>query len=140
MSTPKRTISRSAFAVLERSEKEAALMENTWITPEHVLYSMEEAGVFYGAAGEAGKNPTFFRDRLAYFLSCLPKEEGGVEKQKVSGLLQDALSIAIETAGEMNAESVDIPHLVFGLSLLEDSLAGYLLRKNQEVLPSFLSF
>ena len=137
MSTPKRTISRSAYEVLERSEKAAALMENAWITPEHVLCSMEAAGAFRNSAGEPGKNPTFFRDRLAYFLSCLPREEDKVEKQKVSALLQDALSIAIETAGELNAESVDIPHLIFGISLLEDSLAGYLLRKNQDALPSF---
>ena len=137
MSTPKRTISRSAYEVLERSERAAALMENAWITPEHVLCSMEAAGAFRKSAGEPGKNPTFFRDRLAYFLSCLPREEEKVEKQKVSSLLQDALFIAIETAGELNAESVDIPHLLFGISLLEDSLAGYLLRKNQDALPSF---
>ena len=133
MNTLKRTISRPVYLVLMRASKEASRMKNAWITPEHVLLSMEEAGVFCDSPGEPGKNATYFRDRLAYFLSCLPKEEEE-GAQMVSGLLQEALTIAIETAGETDAESVEFSHLIFGLSMLRKSLAGYLLRKNPEIL------
>lgn len=138
MAPHNRIISRTAFEVLEMARLDAVMYRNPYITPEHVLFQMEGAGVLKEAMEKASMKPTFFRESLGLFISYLsttdPAEDYDV---KLSKPLREALKDAIDAAGCDGGQPVTIFHLLWGISGLDNSLAGYLLRQHPEVLDGF---
>ena len=134
----RRTITRSAFDVLEKARRNAELYQNSYVTPEHVLYQIESCGLLPNTYEDNGMSSFFFRERLGLFLSSLISAEPPSKNAvKISDNLRFAIEIAIDKAKEEGGESVGVPHLLFGLACQENSLAGFLLRKHPEVLQGF---
>lgn len=63
------------------------------------------------------------------FLAYCPSERKEDNKIKLSRPLVWALGNAINEADEKGQQPVGIQHLIYGISELEESLAGYLLRE-----------
>ena len=126
-------ITRSAYDVLESARKDAELNKTPYITPEHVLYQIESAGALDVVLSHNSMAPCFFRERLEFFLSSLISVESTSD---YSLLVSDSLRYAIEVAS-YEGSPVGIPQLLIGISQLNDSLAGYLLRKYPKIINDF---
>lgn len=138
MALHNRTISRIAFEVLEKARLDAVIYRNPYITPEHVLFQMEGAGVLKEVMAKASMKPTFFRESLGVFLSYLSTTNSTDDYVvKLSKSLRTALKDAIYAAECDGGKPITIFHLLLGISGLDNSLAGYLLRKHPEVLDGF---
>jgi len=135
MHNPVRTITPSAFEVLKKAQQDAEVYMNPYVTPEHVLFQMEESGILRHSLEMASLSQVYFRERLGLFLSMLACDEHG-QQLEVSSILGRALEAAADIAAS-DLCPVDIPHLLIGISEQADSLAGYLLRKNPEVINGF---
>ncbi len=136
--TQERTITRSAFDVLELARQDAEMYLNPYVTPEHVLFQMEASGLLKEYLERTGKGQCYFRERLGFFISSLssvPLSEN--YRAEISSSLRHVIESAIEEANEEEGVPVDIPHLLAGIAQQRDSLAGYLLRKTPEVLQGF---
>ena len=133
-----RTITQSAFDVLESAKKDAEKSHNPYVTPEHVLFQIEASGLLKDYLESSGKNQSYFRDRLRFFFSSLGAMRATEpESAEISQSLRRVLESAIVIANEEEEVPVGIPHLLMGIAQQPDSLAGYLLRNNPEVLKGF---
>lgn len=130
-----RTITRSAYDVLELARQDAEMYLNPYVTPEHVLFQVESSGIFKPILEQNSMNPFFFRERLGLFLSSLSSVQLTPEyAPRVSDSLRFAIEMAIEDVAAGNDNPIGVPQLLIGISQLKDSLAGYLLRKYPEVI------
>lgn len=130
-------VTRPAYAVLDGALRDARTYCNPYLTPEHVLFQMETEGIFSASLEKRALGQSYFRDRLGLFLSSLTSWTGTDEAVRMSDSLETALDDAVLAAGDREDIPIDIPHLLFGIAGIKDSLAGYLLRKNPEVLEDF---
>lgn len=130
-----RTITRSAFEVLEKARQDAELYLNPYVTPEHVLFQMESTGALHQVQGYNALAPFYFRERLGLFISSLDSVELTCEyAPKISDNLRFAIESAIDEAEKEGGRPVGVPQLLYGIACLKDSLAGFLLRNHPEVL------
>ena len=130
-----RTITRSAYDVLELARQDAEMYLNPYVTPEHVLFQVESSGIFKHILEQNSMNPFFFRERLGLFLSSLSSVQLTPEyAPRISDSLRFAIEMAIEDVAAGNDNPIGVPQLLIGISQLKDSLAGYLLRKYPEVI------
>lgn len=130
-----RTITRSAYDVLELARQDAEMYLNPYVTPEHVLFQVESSGIFKHILEHNSMNPFFFRERLGLFLSSLSSVQLTPEyAPRISDSLRFAIEMAIEDVAAGNDNPIGVPQLLIGISQLKDSLAGYLLRKYPEVI------
>lgn len=128
------TITFSAIKVLELARIDAQLYRNPFITPEHVLFQMESSGLLEGTLLSNGKSPSFFREILGLFLSSLStvdlsREYSVKYSTALRHVLQDAISFA-----EQARKPIGIGHLLFSMAGLNNSLAGYLIQNNIDVI------
>ena len=138
MASHHRTISRSVFDVLEKARLDAVMYHNPYITPEHVLFQMESSGMLRDAMEKASMEPTFFRERLGFFLSFLSGTDSEASNTiRLSRPLCIALEDAIDAAEREEDKTLTIFHLLWVISGLDNTLSGYLLRKHPEILDSF---
>ena len=132
------TITRPAFDVLEKARQDAELYLNPYVTPEHVLFQMESAGVLNQVWEYNTLEPFYFRERLGLFISALGSVELTSEySPQISDNLRFAIEYAIEEAVREGGKPVGLHHLLLGMACQKDSLAGFLLRKHPEVLQGF---
>ena len=100
------TITRPAFDVLEKARQDAELYLNPYVTPEHVLFQMESAGVL---------GPFYFRERLGLFISALGSVELTSEySPQISDNLRFAIEYAIEEAVREGGKACWVGSLVIG--------------------------
>lgn len=131
-------ITQSAYDVLNKARIDAEEHRNPFITPEHVLYSMGANPDFHRVLGIIGLPCSFFSDRLIYYLDCLYSVKlGSSYSLQLSKALCFVLDEAIITACQGRDSAVDLPHILFGISCLNDSVAGYLIRKHPEIIDAF---
>ena len=127
-------ITSTAFNVLDLARKDAQMYRNPYITPEHVLFQMESSGLLEEKLLSKGKSPSFFRERLGLFLSSLStvdltREYSVKYSTSLRNMLQDAISFALQ-----DKKPVGIGHLLFSMAGVSDSLAGYLVQNNIDVI------
>lgn len=131
-------ITQSAYDVLNKARIDAVEHRNPFITPEHVLYSMGANPDFHRALGKTGLPCSFFSDRLIYYLDCLCSvKSGSYYSVQLSEALRFVLDEAIIKAFQGKESAVDLPHILFGISCLNDSVAGYLIREHPEIIDAF---
>ena len=128
------SITPAAFQVLDRAREDAQMYRNPYITPEHVLFQMESSGLLEENLLSNGKSPSFFRERLGLFLSSLStvdlsREYSVKYSTALRHVLQDAISFA-----ERDKKPVGIGHLLFSMAGESNTLAGYLVLNNIDVI------
>ena len=128
------SITPAAFQVLDRAREDAQMYRNPYITPEHVLFQMESSGLLEENLLSNGKSPSFFRERLGLFLSSLStvdlsREYAVKYSTALRNVLQDAISFA-----ERDKKPVGIGHLLFSMAGVSNTLAGYLVLNNIDVI------
>ena len=128
------SITPAAFQVLDRAREDAQMYRNPYITPEHVLFQMESSGLLEENLLSNGKSPSFFRERLGLFLSSLStvdlsREYAVKYSTALRNVLQDAISFA-----ERDKKPVGIGHLLFSMAGESNTLAGYLVLNNIDVI------
>ena len=145
------SITPAAFQVLDRAREDAQMYRNPYITPEHVLFQMESSGLLEENLLSNGKSPSFFRERLGLFLSSLStvdlsREYAVKYSTALRNVLQDAISFAkYSTAlrhvlqdaisfAERDKKPVGIGHLLFSMAGVSNTLAGYLVLNNIDVI------
>lgn len=129
-----KAITRPAFDVLEMATRTAELYLNPYVTPEHVLFQMESAGVLDQMCEHNTMDPFYFRERLGLFIIALGSVEQMSEySPQISDNLRYAIEYAIEEAEREGEKPVGLRHLLWGIACQKDSLAGFLLRKHPEV-------
>ena len=133
-----RTITRPAFDVLEMARQDAVLNLNPYVTPEHVLFQMESAGVLNQVWKYNKLDSFYLRERLGLFISALGSVELTPEySPQISDNLRFAIECAAEDAIREGGDPVGVQHLLWGIACQKDSLAGFLLRKHPEFLYGF---
>lgn len=129
-------ITSSAYKVLDRAREDAQMYRNPYITPEHVLFQMESSGLLKENLLCNGKSPSFFRERLGFFLSSLSSVDSASEYSvKCSTALRHVLQDAISFA-KQDKKPVDVGHLLFSMAGVSNSLAGYLVLNNIDVIKN----
>ena len=129
-------ITSSAFKVLDLAREDAQMYRNPYITPEHVLFQMESSGLLEETLLFNGKSPSFFRERLGLFLSSLSTVDLSCEYSvKYSTALRHVLQDAILFA-DQDKKSVGIGHLLYSMAGVSNSLAGYLVLNNIDVVKN----
>lgn len=129
-----RAITRSAYNVLVLAKRDAEIYRNPYITPEHVLFQMENLGLLKNNLIAHGKSPIFFRERLGLFLSMLTSvDQATAYSVKYSSALDKVLHDAIALA-ENDRKPLGIGHLLFSMAGINNSLAAYLVMKNFEII------
>ena len=128
------SITPAAFQVLDRAREDAQMYRNPYITPEHVLFQMESSGLLEENLLSNGKSPSFFRERLGLFLSSLStvdlsREYSVKYSTALRHVLQDAISFA-----ERDKKPGGIGHLLFSMAGESNTLAGYLVLNNIDVI------
>lgn len=128
------SITPAAFQVLDLAREDAQMYRNPYITPEHVLFQMESSGLLEDNLLRNGKSPSFFRERLGLFLSSLStvdlsREYAVKYSTALRHVLQDAISFA-----ERDKKPVGIGHLLFSMAGVSNTLAGYLVLNNIDVI------
>ena len=132
------TITSSACKVLDLARKDAQMYRNPFITPEHVLFQIESSGLMEKNLVCSGISASFFRERLGLFLSSLSTVEPGREYTlKCSTALRQVLQDAVSFARRDNTP-LGICHLLFSMAGVNDSLAGYLILNNIDVVKDVI--
>lgn len=73
------------------------------------------------------------------FLAYFPTERKDAGKVQLSRPLVWAIGNAINEADEKGQQPVGIQHLIYGISEVEESLAGYLLREKGHSLSNLIT-
>ena len=124
------------------AQSQAMQYRHEFITPEHLLSALLKQVPFQKALAECFCTPEELSQSISEYLSKkverVPQE---IEYElEISGQLSELLQYAYMTISHSSAEEMDVPHLVQGMLQLEDSWAGYLLKKTVgEDMPEFLS-
>lgn len=124
------------------AQSQAMQYRHEFITPEHLLSALLKQVPFQKALAECFCTPEELSQSISEYLS---KEVERVPQEieyelEISGQLSELLQYAYMTISHSSAEEMDVPHLVQGMLQLEDSWAGYLLKKTVgEDMPEFLS-
>ncbi len=137
MNEQERIISPLAYDILEKARMNAEESHNPFVTPEHVLFLISSNQEFQKCLRKLSMDPDFFKSRLLLFLSSLPASHDNHSAVMVSASLREALEIAGLTANLVDKKPVGIVHLLIGIAEQRDTLAGYLLRENPEILKEF---
>ena len=137
MNEQERIISPLAYDILEEARMKAEESHNPFVTPEHVLFLISSNQEFQKCLHKLSMDPDFFKSRLHLFLSSLPASQDNNSAVMVSASLREALEIAGLTANLVDKKPVGIVHLLIGIAEQRDTLAGYLLRENPEILKEF---
>ena len=124
------------------AQSQAMQYRHEFITPEHLLSALLKQVPFQKALAECFCTPEELSQSISEYLS---KEVERVPQEieyelEISGQLSELLQYAYMTISHSSAEEMDVPHLVQGMLQLEDSWAGYLLKKTVgEDMPEFFS-
>ena len=125
------SVTPSVYNVLREAQKDAEKHFYPYVTPEHVLYSMESNGIFKDAFDSSGLQETFFRDRLEFFFKTIYSIQSvPIRSAKRSDSLRFLLDEAVEIALINGENAVGIKHLIRGMLNLQKSVAGYLIRNS----------
>lgn len=131
----RKIIEQSAFDVLEMARHSAEQHLNTYVTPEHVLFQVEASGLLLRVLNDNQMSPFYFRDRLNLFLNSLKSKQPADDHPiQVADNLRFAIDSAFSFADVQGENIITITHLLVGIAGLKDSLAGYLLSNNTEIL------
>lgn len=135
----KRIIEQSTFDILEMARNKAEKESNIYVTPEHVLYQIEASGFLSDVLMANRLSSFFFRERLNSFLNSLQSANvSNIYPIKVSDNLRLAIDYAFNFADLQGDSIIKVPHLLFGIAQLKDSLAGYLLTNNSTILKELV--
>lgn len=137
MNGQERIISPLAYDILEKARMNAEESHNPFVTPEHVLFQISSRPEFQKRLHGLSMDPDFFKSRLLLFLSSLPAYQDNHSAVMVSASLREALEVAGLNANLVDKKPVGIVHLLIGIAEQRDTLAGYLLRENPEILKEF---
>ena len=126
------------------AQSQAMQYRHEFITPEHLLSALLKQVPFQKALAECFCTPEELSQSISEYLS---KEVERVPQEieyelEISGQLSELLQYAYMTISHSSAEEMDVPHLVQGMLQLEDSWAGYLLKKTvgEDMPEFFISF
>ena len=120
-------ITPTAYQVLGNAQEYAEQMQNAFVTPEHVLYSISLDGETRDVLYRMGLDVCQVQRVLVQFLDALDNDSSG--HIKLSSNLQLALELAMGIVSSSASTIVDIPQILQGISCLNNSLAGFLLNK-----------
>ena len=119
---------KRASLVLDKAITLCKEFRHEFIMPEHLLLALIENFEFNSALN-IFYSPFQFEDRLRDFLESIETipEETEYEPE-VSEQMSKVIGAAVNSVTSSSAEAIDIPHLVRGILMLEDSWAAYLLK------------
>ena len=126
------------MAEMKQTERASLMLNNAlkcckeyrheFIMPEHLLLVLMENFEFNSAVN-IFYSPFQFEDRLREFLESLETVPEGKEYEpEVSEQMSKVIEAAVHSVESSSAEALDIPHLVRGILMLEESWAAYLLK------------
>ena len=100
-----------------------------YVIPEHVLAILDKQEAFRQSLRESGYGLEVFSQAVDSFLvSFVSISDCRDGQAKISRPLGWALEGAIDYADERQDPILGIPHVIYGISRLKDTLGGYLLR------------
>lgn len=133
-------ISPSVWQVLEESKCIAESYRCSYVIPEHVLTVLYGQEAFRQSLEESGYGLEGFCQAVGSFVDAFAsKSDCKIGPIKISRPLRWALEDAIEFASDRPDSVLRIPHIIYGISLLKDTLGGYLLREKGASLSKLLS-
>ena len=122
-------VSPSVIQVLEESQSMAESFRCPYVIPEHVLAILDKQEAFRQSLRESGYALESFSQAVESFLDSFVSISDCRDGQaQISRPLSWALEGAIDYAAERQDPMLGIPHVIYGISLLKDTLGGYLLR------------
>lgn len=122
-------VSPSVIQVLEESQGMAESFRCPYVIPEHVLSILDKQEGFRRSLRESGYGPEGFSQAVESFLDSFVSISNCRDgRAQISRPLSWALEGAIDYAAERQDPMLSIPHVIYGIALLKDTLGGYLLR------------
>lgn len=135
--------------ILRRAVAKSLIMQNEFVTPEHILYCMSDEKEFVKAFTSLGGSIGALKEDLdEYFDDMVPKFSGAkdIEKADVSVGFSSSIEAAAEVAGGSGKPEIGMVHLLWGIFQQQESFATYFIEKqigNKEeliaVLPDYYS-
>ena len=117
-------------AAIKRSIELCTRFRNEFVTPEHVLLAICGQDPFIDAAIECGFNPYELEDKLTSYLETSDTVPGN-DSYTIESSIQfsEMMTLAIKQAQFAQTNTLDIPHVIAAIMLLDDSQACYMLGK-----------
>ncbi len=117
-----------ASKLLNKAYELCKSYRHEFIMPEHLLLEMTNDFSFSEAL-DAFCSPSQLADNVKSFLDDVEKVPNDtVYDPTVSEQMSKLIEFAVQQVASSDAEALDIPHLVKGMLVLEDSWAAYLLK------------
>lgn len=117
--------------IMRMSVIKSVYMQNEYVTPEHVLYSMASGATFARAFKSAGGDVEKLKiDLDEYFAEALPhKEIKSGDEAQVSIGIERMIEAAAQASHNSGKEAIGIHHLLWAIFQLNDSFAVYYIEK-----------
>lgn len=119
-------ISKEVEEILSKMAVFAEKKHHEYVTPEHLLYVLTYNEIFYTSFERCGGSIAQLRENLKTYLSENLEKVEGVHAQLSAGL-NDVLIGAETKAISCEKYVVEVPHLISGITELQDSYALYYL-------------
>ena len=119
-------ISKEVEEILSKMAVFAEKKHHEYVTPEHLLYVLTYNEIFYTSFERCGGSIAQLRENLKTYLSENVEKVEGVHAQLSAGL-NDVLIEAETKAISCEKYVVEVPHLISGITELQDSYALYYL-------------
>ena len=103
-------------------------MRHEFLTPEHVLYAITEQQPFFYSLSEINVQIQDMQNYLQKTLEQMERVPDGAH-YSIEGSEQftQMMSLAMKQAQNAEVDTIDIPHLVAAMLMLDDSSAAYIL-------------
>ena len=103
-------------------------MRHEFLTPEHVLYAITEQLPFFYSLSEVNIQIQDMQNYLQKTLEQMERVPDGAH-YSIEGSEQftQMMSLAMKQAQNAEVDTIDIPHLVAAMLMLDDSSAAYIL-------------
>ena len=120
--------SKNTTFAIKKAIETCDIMHHEFVTPEHVLCAINQQQAFRFALGDMGIAPEKIAgllDNAFAQMECVPD---GV-KYAIEGSEQfsQMMSLAIKQAQYAEVDTLDVPHIIAAMLMLEDSNAAHIL-------------
>ena len=120
--------SNNTAIAIKKAIETCDTMRHEFVTPEHVLYAICQQRAFQYAAGDTGADCGDIASQLGEAFAKMERVPNGV-KYAIEGSEQfsQMMSLAIKQAQYAETDTLDVPHIIAAMLMLEDSEAAYIL-------------
>ena len=115
-------------SAIKRAIELCGTMRHEFLTPEHVLYAITEQLPFFYSLSEINVQIQDMQNYLQKTLEQMERvPEGAHYSIEGSEQFTQMMSLAMKQAQNAEVDTIDIPHLVAAMLMLDDSSAAYIL-------------